>query len=364
MPACNTISFNRGVPAPETLPSEKVAESCRSILREDGKTILQYYSAQGYAPLREHLSEQVGPATTKDQILVGNGSLQLLNILANVVLEPGDTVLVESPTYDRAITVFSRLGAQIRGIPLQNDGIALDAFKELVQEEQPKLFYIIPDFQNPTGITTSEEKRRKIVQIAEDHNFQVVENTLYRRLRYSGEDTPTFWELNPNVVFRLSSFSKILSPGLRVGWLVARPSLMDTLSQYAEDTYITSNMLSQGIIYKILEQGWLETHVNSLKDLYHSRLKATLQALEEFLPQADWVKPKGGFFVGIWMPNVDVRKIYDESHDAGLALSESSSFFPDRKPRGFLRIPFCALEEKKIEQGIKRLANLYHELKG
>lgn len=363
MNASKTINLNRGVPAPETLPSEKIAESCASILREDGEVILQYYSAQGYAPLRESLSGQVGNVTTKDQIMVGNGSLQLLNILANVLLEPGDTVLVERPTYDRAITVFSRLGAQVLGIPLEDDGIALDAFKELVQEKNPKLAYIIPDFQNPTGITTSEEKRRKIVDLAKDHNFQLVENTLYHRLRYTGEDKPTLWELNSDVVLRLSSFSKILSPGLRVGWLAARPPLMNKLSQYAEDTYITSNMLSQGIVYKIIEQSWFETHVNHLKELYHSRLKATLQALEEYLPQVNWVKPKGGFFVGIWMPNVDVNKIYAESNKVGLVLSESSSFFPDRRPRGFLRLPFCALKEKEIELAIKRLANLYHDLK-
>lgn len=353
------IKFTRGVPAPETLPVEKITESCAAILQEDGSTILQYYSAQGYSPLRESLAKKVGNNATKEQILVGNGSLQILNIIIHTMVSPGDIVLVESPTYDRAITAFSRRGAQVIGVPLEEDGINISAFEKIVREENPRLFYLIPDFQNPTGITTSLEKRKKILTIADKYDLKIVENTLYNPLRYYGKEQPTLWDLDSESVLHLSSFSKILSPGLRVGWVATAPEPMEKISQYAEDTYITSNMLSQGIVYKLLQEGWIKENTQHLKELYKPRLEATVNSLREYIPKAKWFKPEGGFFVGVWLPeSTNMERVYEESEESGLILSPNRNFFPDHRQKHFLRIPFCALTKEEIREGIKRLANV------
>lgn len=364
MSEAEKINFDRGVPDPDTLPIDKVAESCSNILEKDGRNILQYASSKGYAPLRKVLAERVGNGASKENILIGNGSLQLLNILAAVFLDEGDTVLVESPTYDRAITAFSRLGVTVEGVPLQKDGINIATFQELVEKKQPELFYIIPDFQNPTGITTSLKKRRKIVEIAEENGVTIIENTLYRSLRYSGENKPPLWELNKELVLHISSFSKKLSPGLRVGWLAASDNVMDEIAKHAEDTYITPNLLSQGIIYQLIEEGWIESNIEHLKKLYKARLDTAIESLQQYLPNVKWFKPQGGFFLGLWFPEgTDLDKLYEKSKEKKVMLSKGGGFFPDKQSHNFLRIPFCAVNQEEIEEGIKIISTIYESLR-
>lgn len=359
------ISFNRGIPASEALPSEKVADFSRLILKEDGTTVLQYHGSMGYEPLRKKLANQYKGKIDKDLIFVGNGSIQILDFLSKVMLKQGDTVLVESPTYDRTITIFSRAGARVLGVELEDDGINVDSFAALVKENKPKLFYIIPDFQNPTGVTASMEKREKILEIAQNYNVKVVEDTPYRYLRYYGDDNPSLWEIDSGIVLQLSSFTKILSPGLRIGWLVADTEVIEKISRYAEDTYITPNMLSQGIAYKAMVGGWLESHIENLKSLYKSRLDAILESLDNYMLEfAEWIKPRGGYFVGVWLTeNIDPEQVYKKSKEVGLALSSSSGFFPEGSEARFIRLPFCALEPAEIEEGIKRLAKICLESK-
>lgn len=358
------INFNRGVPALEALPAGEISDMCRSILKEDGKTILQYYGSKGYRPLRELLADQYVKNVDKAQVLVANGSLQILDFLANVLVEEGDWVLVENPTYDRAITIFSRAKARVAGVPLEEDGINLNSFQALIAKRRPKLFYTIPDFQNPTGITTSAKKRREILRLAETSDLTVIEDAPYRYLRYYGKDKPSLWELDPNRVIHMSSFSKLLSPGLRVGWMAANATIIEKVSRYAEDTYITPNMLSQGIIYKAMATGWLKKNIQYLKGLYKPRMGATFESLNEYMPEADWIKPRGGFFVGIWLPQgVNMKMVFEKSKERGLILSRSDGFFADRQPGRFIRIPFCALKREKIEEGIERLTRACFESK-
>ncbi len=359
------INFNRGVPASEALPAEKIADLTHSILKEDGNTILQYHSSMGYEPLREMIANQYKVKIDKSHIIMGNGSLQLLDFLSKVILKPGDTVLVENPTYDRTINIFTRAGAKVLGVKYENDGINVDSLIALTKKENPKLFYTIPDFQNPTGVTTSTEKREKILEITQKHDIKVIEDTPYRNLRYYGEDNPSLWEINPEVVLLLSSFSKILSPGLRIGWLIADPEVITKISRYAEDTYITPNMLSQGIAYKAMTNGWLESHIENLKSLYRPRLDATLESLDNYLSEyADWIKPQGGYFVGIWLAeDLDAEQVYKKTKEVGLSLSEATGFFPGDGDVRFIRLPFCALETEEIEEGIKRLARVCFESK-
>jgi len=349
------IKLTRGVPPAEAFPTQGLIECCAGALKAFGDVLLQYQPAFGFAPLRNALADDA--EVKPEQVIVGNGSIQLLAFLAEAVLSPGDTVLVERPSYDRAITTFRRAGLNVVGIPLEDDGAELAAFKEAVRTHAPQLFYVIPDFQNPTGVTTSLAKREAVSELASRHDFLIVEDIPYRRLRYFGEDVVTFRELAPERVVQLSSFSKLLSPGIRVGWLVGPADLVRRIGKIAEDTYITPNMLGQGIVYEFLRRGWLTENLERLKSLYRPRLQAMLEALERFLPEGKWFKPQGGFFIGLWLPEgVQAERVAEIAREEGLVLSRSAGFFPDGDPSRFVRLPFCALSEVEIFEAIGRLA--------
>lgn len=356
------IKLTRGIPPVEAFPTQKVIECCERALKLFGDVLLQYYPAFGFEPLRHALAEETG--VSPEQVIVGNGSLQLLAFFAEAALSQGDTVLVERPSYDRAITTFRRAGLKVVGVPLEHDGVDLAAFKEAVHTYAPRAFYIIPDFQNPTGVTTSLAKREAISELASQHNFLIVEDIPYRRLRYFGEDVITFREIIPERVVQLSSFSKLLSPGIRVGWLVGPSDLVRRIGKLAEDTYITPSMLSQGIVYEFLHQGWLNENIERLKFLYRPRLQAMLEALELFLPEGKWFNPQGGFFVGLWLPEgVEVEQVAKIAEEEGLVLSGSAGFFPDGDSSQFVRLPFCALSESEIREAIGRLARAIKQVR-
>ncbi|RLE36298.1 PLP-dependent aminotransferase family protein, partial [Candidatus Acetothermia bacterium] len=215
----------------------------------------------------------------------------------------------------------------------------------------------IPDFQNPTGVTTSLVKREAIVSLAKEHNFMVVEDLPYRRLRYQGSDIPTLRDLDAECVIQLSSFSKLLSPGIRVGWMVAPVAIAQRVAQIATDTYITPNMLGQGLAYEFIYEGKLEENIARLRRLYAPRLTTMMHALSRYLPQASWTKPDGGFFVGLTLPEgSNSTQVAEKARGVNLVLSNSAGFFADGDGSRFIRLPFCALNEKEIEEAIKRLA--------
>jgi DNA-binding transcriptional MocR family regulator len=353
--ALKTIKLTRGVPPAEALPTDLVIECCEEALKKFGDVLLQYQPAFGFEPLRNALAE--GAGISSEQVIVGNGSIQLLAFLVEAALSPGQTVLVERPSYDRAITTFRRAGLKVVGIPLEQDGVNLDAFQKALSSYKPRLFYVIPDFQNPTGVTTSLAKREAIAELASRYDFLIVEDIPYRRLRYVGEDVTTFREIIPERSVQLSSFSKLLCPGIRVGWLIGPAALVRRISKIAEDTYITPNMLGQGIAYEFLRRGWLAENLERLKSLYCPRLQAMLGALERFLPEGMWFRPEGGFFIGLWLPEgVRVERVAEIAGEEGLLLSRSADFFPDGDPSRFVRLPFCALSEAEIAEAISRLA--------
>ncbi|MEM2002282.1 MAG: PLP-dependent aminotransferase family protein [Candidatus Methanomethylicaceae archaeon] len=352
------LTLTRGNPPIEALPVDWIAQCCETALAKYGNVLLQYHSAYGFTPLREILAAEAGASL--EEVVVGNGSLQFLHFITRAFLAPGDAVIVERPTYDRAITVFRQANLKVIGIALEEDGVDIDALKRVVREFSPKLFYLIPDFQNPTGITTTFEKREAIARIATYYNMIIVEDIPYRKLRYFGSDVPTLRELVPQNVVQISSFSKIIAPGLRVGWLIAPEPLTERLVKIAEDTYITPNMLAQGIVYEFCLRGFLQQNLQKLRILYAQRLSAMLDALQTYLPQGHWVKPEGGFFVGLWLPEeiTSMNVILKLAYDKGLVLAQSAGFFPDDRPANFLRLPFCALPESQLSQAIKCLADI------
>ena len=356
--ATSAINFTRGMPPVETFPTEALIRAAESALRNDPAVLLQYGRSPGYMPLRELLGGWygVGPA----QVLVGNSSLEIVDFIARTKLGPGKRAFVESPSYDRTITTFRRVGAEVIGIPLLKDGVDLEEMERALKAGPPALFYTVSDFQNPMGVTMSLAKRQQIAAWAEQYGFWVVEDAPYRRLRYWGEEVPTLYSLAPERVFHLSSFSKTLAPGLRLGYAVATPQAIAQLAAFAVDTYIGPVLPSQGIVFEYCRAGLLEPNIEALKVLYGPRLKATYAALEQYLPQSTWSHPEGGFFVGVTLPEgADMAGLMPKAAKVGVQLSDGRGFYPNPADGNrFLRIPFCSVTPDDIFTGIERLAEI------
>jgi len=358
-----TINFTRGVPATESFPVEEIAAAAERAITRYGRTILQYGKSFGFAPLLEWLAEWQGVAPA--QVLTANGSLNLVEFFCYHFVQPGDVVFTEAPTYDRTITLLRRHGAQVVGIPLQADGVDMEALERELKRHTPKFFYIIPDFQNPSGATYSADKRQRLVELAETHGFWLLEDAPYRPLRFRGEEQPSLFDLNPGRVLHMLSFSKLIGPGPRVGFVVGDAAVIQAVAKIAEDTYITPSLLSQGIVYEFLAAGLLPAQIEKLKALYAPRLEAILSALDRHLPDAQSTRPDGGFFLSITLPEgittEAVRDVARARHHLNLASGEA--FFPNGGGERFLRLPYCALTPPEIDDGVARLAAAVGELR-
>ncbi len=351
------INFTRGVPPAEAFPTKQLQECAFAVLEHHSSTVLQYQPASGYLPLREWLGQKYH--VSPENILLSNGSLQLQIFSAEILAKTGANIFVEKPSYDRAITAFRKMGLCVHGVPLEEDGFNIEALERMIREKKPKFFYIIPDYQNPTGISTSKRKREKLVELAEANDFWIFEDNPYRELRYSGDEIPAIFSMGSEKVLFFSSFSKVLSPGIRVGYLVGPKHVLTKVTKLAEDTYITPNMLSQGIVSEYCQRGWLEPNIDRLKDLYRPRLKTLLSALDNYLPKAKRTEPEGGFFVGVDLSaGIDGSRLRSNALNSGVRLSDGNGFYSDNSGDSFLRLPFCALTSQEIEEGIKKLGSL------
>ncbi len=349
------INFTRGVPALESFPIEAMIAASKSALENSGKVILQYGKAYGFMPLREWLAEWQGVPV--DQVMTSNGSLQIIEFLSTHFLQPGDVVFTESPTYDRTLTTLRRHQAKVVGIPLQPDGPDMDALEAALARQIPKFFYIIPDFQNPSGATCSLAKRQKLVELADKHGFWLVEDAPYRPLRFRGEEQPSLFDLNPERTLHMLSFSKLIGPGPRVGILYGQPDVLQQLAKIAEDTYITPSLLAQGIVYEFLAGGNLPGQIEKLKALYAPRLQACLDALDTHLADAETTRPDGGFFLSVTLPEgVTTAKVREAAKAYNMNLADGQAFFPNGGGERFLRLPYCGMTPAEIEEGVKRLA--------
>jgi DNA-binding transcriptional MocR family regulator len=351
----DTINFTRGVPANESFPLEEVASAAIDGLKARGPAMLQYGPSAGFQPLREWIAQWQG--VTLDRVMTGNGSLQIVEFICLGLLKPGDVVFTESPTYDRTITMLRRHGAQVVGIPLEADGPNMAALEAALKQHRPKLFYLIPDFQNPAGTTCSAAKRRRLAELAAAHDFLIVEDAPYRPLRYRGTEEPSIYSLAPERTLFMCSFTKLIAPGVRTGFIVGRPDLIQVLAKVAEDTYISPGYLAQGITYEWCRRGLLPPQIERLKQLYLPRLDACLAALDKYMPGAVDARPDGGFFISLTLPEgVLTSAVRSEAAKRGLNLSDGLAFFPNGGGERFLRLPFCALSPAEIEEGVKRLA--------
>lgn len=361
------ILFTRGVPATEALPNGLISECLEAVLHgPDAKVVLQYGHNGGYLPLRKMLSEQY--EVPVEQVLVGNGSLHLQDLASALLITPGDVVFVEQPSYDRAIKTFRRRGAKVIGIPLDLDGINIAALEEALTRQKPAFMYVIPDFQNPAGVTTSAEKRQALVDLAEQHGFWLLEDVPYRVLRYAGESLPLLRDLNPQRVLTLSSYSKLISPAIRVGYLIGPSSLVKELTKLAEDTILAPVLPTQAAVVEFHRRGYFDSNLVSLKELYAPRLQSIIKAVKTHLPEIAFAEPEGGFFVSVTLPEqVDGSTLLSRAKEHGLMLTRGQDFFADpldeetqqgQLGERFVRLPFCALTPTQIEEGVRRLAEL------
>ncbi|MCD6577605.1 MAG: PLP-dependent aminotransferase family protein [Anaerolineaceae bacterium] len=350
------INFTRGVPPAESFPNEELIECTRRVINAHSTKVLQYGSAAGYEPLREFIAQQYSVGI--DQVIIGQGSLQLLDLLCRVSLEKRNLVFVEQPTYDRTLTIFRRAKADLHGFRLVNGQINIDEIKKVLEKGLvPKYFYVISDFQNPNGSVMGVKERQGLTSLARQYGFLIIEDSPYRRLRYEGKTLPSLFEISPDVVVYMSSYSKLVSPGLRTGYMILPRKLAKQLIKYAEDTYLCPSFLNQAVVLDFIEQGMLEKQLKFLIHLYRNRLRAILSAMDLHLSEfGEWVRPQGGFFVGI---NLNTNHGFDlkEAALSKLELSDGRGFFLSGGSQ-FIRLPFCALNEEEIATGIERLSEV------
>lgn len=360
----DTIMFTRGVPPAEAFPTEEIADSISAALAADPAVVLQYGQQPGYPKLRRLLASEYG--VSENEVMVGNGSLHLQDLLAGLLIQqPGQLVLVEQPSYDRAITTFRRRGGRVVGIPLHEDGIDIERLEAQLQREVPAFMYLVPDFQNPTGATMSLEKRQQVVALAEQYNFLLIEDVPYRKLRYAGENPPMLRDIDPTHVVTMSSYSKLLSPGMRVGFMLASASLVKQVTALAEETYLAPVLPTQAGVATYIERGWMDENISRLKELYTPRWRTMVDAVKRELPQAQAFLPDGGFFVSVMLPeSANTANLVERAKAIGLVLTPGQAFFADSDdgttPDGerFVRLPFCAVTPAQIDEGVKRLASL------
>ena len=352
------ISFARGLPAPECLPVEELADCARAAVERDGTTILNYGPVAGYQPLREWVAERHG--VEPSQVLVTNGSLQGLSLLAGVLTKPGDRVLLEGPTYDRALHISAR--HQVEPVPLAMDEDGLDP----AEIELPAAFlYTIPTFQNPSGRTLSLERRQALAELARDGKLLVVEDDPYSLVRYEGERLPSIYQLaeGQGVVYSFS-FSKIAAPGLRVGYLIGPADLIAKLDGLAVQTYLAPSFLAQATIHEFVSRGRLEPNIERVAGLLKGRRDAMLEAFEQELPEGTtWSTPNGGYFTWVDFPEgTDSAKLLDLATERGVTFVKGSDFYPREGGESSARLAFSFVSTDEIRDGVRLLAAATEEL--
>ncbi len=351
------VSFARGIPAPECLPVEELADCAKAAIERDGKAVLSYGPGGGYGPLREWIAARHG--VEPGRVVVTSGSLQGFVFLAEQLVQPGARVLVEAPTYDRPIKILRRLGAEIVGLPMDDDGLEPDALEQaLASGPKPAFLYTIATFQNPSGRTLSEERRRRVVEIAREHELFVLEDDPYGLVRYDGDPLPTLFELEGGVnVTYASSFSKTVAPGVRVGYFVLPAPLAKQIEALAVSTYISPPFMTQATVHEFLRRGNFEPNLERVNGLLGARRDAMLDALEQQLPDgATWSRPEGGYFVWVDLPH-DAPTVA-QAEAAGVTFVAGQDFFADGGGAQSMRLAFSFVSPEEIAEGVARLAPL------
>jgi 2-aminoadipate transaminase len=356
------ISFARGIPSPDILPVEELAECAKLVLERDGRTLLNYGPAGGFAPLREWIAGRHG--VEPRQVVITPSSLLAFVFVMRRLFAEGGRAVVEAPSYDRTILVLQEVGAQVEGVPMDDEGLDLDRLEALVGDGVPRVLYTIPTFQNPSGRTLSLERRRALVELAQAKGLLLFEDDPYGLVRFEGEPLPSLHELagGRGVVYA-SSFSKTVAPGLRVGYVVLPEDLAGPVEKVANATYISPPLLPQAAIHELIRRGGLEPNIARTRELLKARRDAMLGALAAELPaETSWNRPEGGYFLWLDFPaGIEASALLSRAEEAGVTFVKGSDFFSGPGGEQSARLAFSFPSVGDIREGIARLGVLVRE---
>ena len=353
------IPFTRGVPSTDLLPIEQLRASAATAFETDAVTTLSY-TPNGHPGLRAWIGERHG--VPSDQVICTNGSLEVFSFVCAVLLEQAATrrVIVEAPTYDRSILLLRRLGAEIVAVPVDRDGLVVEALEEVLADGVPALVYTIPNFQNPSGTTLSEPRRHELCELAARHGFTIVEDDPYGLLRWAGATAPSLFSLAPDRVVTMSSFTKTVAPGLRVGYAVAAPQRAKAIGAYATNTYIAPSMPAQATLAAYCAAGHFEPGVARATEALHERCDAMVEAVRARFPaRARFVVPEGGYFLWVDLGDrAETSELAVRAQTAGVPFVPGSDFYADGSGTSQLRLAFSAVAPAQIREGIERLGGI------
>jgi 2-aminoadipate transaminase len=376
----DTISMAGGWPEADLFPVPQFREICNFVLQEMPRESLQYGLTDGLPILREtvaeHMTERGIPAVTEN-VVITSGSQQALDLMGRIFLEEGDTVLVESPTFLGALQAFNAYGVHYAAVPMDEEGVCIDELREAVDKTQPKFMYLLPNFQNPTGVSMSMERRRAVVEVADETGVPILEDDPYGALRFEGEPLPSLAALDSarfsengessgyaqgNVVY-LSTFSKTLAPGLRLAWAVAPPQVIEQFGMAKQGADLHSNALAQTIAYDFMRRGWLPAQVQRIRDTYRERRDAMYAAIQEFFPpEVEHTHPEGGLFLWLTLPEgMDAVALLRDAAQHKVAFVPGAPFFVDGTGQNTMRLSFASVPPETIREGIRRLGLVIKE---
>jgi 2-aminoadipate transaminase len=357
----DVISLAGAVPAPDLYPIERFARATDTVLRRHGRTLLQYGPTEGYYGFRETLSARAAErriTAQPENVLVLSGSQQGLDLIARAMIGPGTTVVVESPSYLGALDVFRAAGARLLSVPLDEEGMRVDVLERLLARYRPQLIYTLPTFQNPSGCVMSAQRRQALLSLAEQYQVPILEDDPYGELYYVDPPPPPLKSLDrQGHVIYLSTFSKILLPGLRIGWLVAPRPVVDRLASIKQHADLNSNTQAQWALVEFIGQGWLDEHLEVLRQAYPHRLATALSALHEYVPRGmRWNQPAGGLHLWCHLEGgLRARGLLAEAARRRVAFVAGEAFHADGGGENALRLNFTYPSEESVREGVRRL---------
>jgi len=364
MTAEQLISFARGAPSLDIIDVEGLKAAAARAFDADPAGVTAYGTSVGYVPLRTWIADKHG--VSPDQVIVTNGSLQADAFLFGHLVQAGDDVIVEKPTYDRTLLNLQNLGGKVHQVTIEPDGIDVAELKGLLEAGlRPKLAHIIPNYQNPAGVTLSLEKRRALLSLAVEYGFTIFEDDPYVDIRFRGEALPSMLSMDTeNVVVHASSFTKTVCPGVRVGYLVGPAALIDAIAKKATNLYISPGMVSEAIVHQFCVSGDIDRSVRTVSAALAERARVLADSLRRHIPDATFTEPDGGYFLWVNLPSsVDVDKLFPAAMRKGVAVVKGSDFLLDGG-KSAVRLAFSAVTVDQIDEGVRRLAAAIAEVSG
>jgi 2-aminoadipate transaminase len=363
----DVLSFAGGLPAPELFPAQELARAFEAVLRRNPGAALQYGITEGFLPLREWVADQLrarGIAGTAENVMVVSGSQQGIDLVARVLLDPGDTVLVENPSYLAALQAFRAHEAELVALPGDADGMRTDLLEEAVREHRPALIYVVPDFQNPRGTTLAAHRRRELAAVAQRHGVAILEDDPYGALRFRGTPSAPIAALAGDLTFHLGTFSKTLAPGLRLGWVHGPAPLMRTMTVAKQACDLHTATVTQHAVVDLLRTFDYEAHLGRIRAEYRVRCEAMLRALERTMPVGTrWSTPDGGLFLWLELPpGLRDDEVFRTAIEHAVAVVPGNGFFVGPPQHGFLRLNFSNQSVANIELGMARLGRTLFDL--